>query len=90
MDLVFKSGQTMPSMKVNGAKTKLTAEESSGMPTVTFMKVNGKTTRPTDTVFIFTSMAPNMRATGRTISRTDKEWRAGKMEVATKVATKKA
>ena len=54
MDLVSKFGQITLSMKANGAKTKLTAEESSGMPTATFTKVNGKTIRPTDTEFIFT------------------------------------
>ena len=90
MDQVFKCGQTTPSMKENGAKTKPTVEESSGMLMVTSMRENGRTIKPMDTVFIFMSMVLSTRATGRTISKTVKEWNLGKMGVAMKVATKRA
>jgi hypothetical protein len=85
----FKFGQTMPSTKENGAKTKPTVEASSGMLMEISMKVSGKMIRPMDTVSIFMLMALNMKVTGRTISKTAKEWNPGKMEVAMKVDTKK-
>ena len=51
---MFKSGLIMQSMRVNGEKTKLMEEESSGMLMEISMKANGKTTKLMDTVFTFT------------------------------------
>ena len=87
---VFKSGQTMLNTKVNGEKTKPMAEESSGMLTVMYMRVNGKTTKQMATVSTYTSMVHSMRATGKMIFKMAKAWRAGKTEVVTKAATRKA
>jgi len=90
MDLVFKSGLIMLSMRVNGAKIKPMAEENSGTPMAISMRVNGKTTRLMALVFIFTLMVLNMKATGKMISKTDKAWRAGKTVADMRVDTKKA
>jgi hypothetical protein len=53
MDLVYKFGQTMLSMKVNGGKIRLMVKESFGMLTEIYMKENGRTIRQTDTGYIF-------------------------------------
>ena len=84
-----KSGQTMLSTKVNGAKIKQMAVENSGMLMVTSMRENGRMTRPMVSASTSTSMVLSTKGTGRTISKTAKAWRAGKMAPATKVATKR-
>jgi hypothetical protein len=79
----------MPSMKVNGAKTRQMEEESSGMPMETSMRESGKTTKPMDTESTFMSTELNMKDTGRMIFKTAKEWSHGKMGVAMKVVTRR-
>ena len=89
MDLVFKSGLIMLSMKVNGAKIKPMVVENSGMQMEISMKVSGRTTKLMVLESIFTSMVLNMKAIGKMISKTAREWKAGKMEADMKVAIKK-
>ena len=90
MDQVFKCGQTMPNMKVSGARTKPMAKASSGTQMATFMKDSGKTTRPMVTAYMCTLTEPNMRATGKTTFRTALALRAGQMARSTKAAIKRA
>jgi hypothetical protein len=88
--LVSKSGQITPSTRVNGAKTRQTAVENSGMPTVTSMRASGKTIKPMASVSTFTSMELNTKVTGRMTSKMDREWRAGKTAAVMKADTKRA
>jgi hypothetical protein len=53
MDLVYKFGQTMLSMKVNGGKIRLMVKESFGMLMEIYMKENGRMIKLMDTEYIF-------------------------------------
>jgi hypothetical protein len=86
---VFKYGLIMLDMKVSGERIKLTVVESFGMLMVIFMRVNGKMIKQTVMVSMFMSMALNTKVIGKMTCRMDKEWKAGKMEVAMKVAIRK-
>ena len=85
----FKFGQITQNMKENGEKIKLMDEVNSGMQMVISMKENGRKIKLMVMVFIFMLTELNMKVTGKMISKTAKEWKAGKMVVAMKVATKK-
>ena len=90
MVLVFKFGQIMLSMKVNGERTKLMEEASSGMLTEIFMRENGKTIKlmAMESTFMLTELS--MKVTGKMISKMAKVWNHGKMVADMKVDTKKA
>ena len=77
MDTVNRSGKTVPSTKVTGVSTKLTATESSGMLTEIFSRVNGKTIRQMAMEFTFTKMEPGMRENGKMIFSTVKAKKSG-------------
>jgi len=70
-------------------KTRLMAEESSGMLMVTSMRVSGKRTKQMVMESIFTLTVLNMKDTGRTISKTAKVWKAGKTAADTREDTKR-
>jgi len=75
---------------VSGAKIKPMAEASSGMLMATSTRASGKMTKLMVLEFTSMSTVPNMKATGKTISKTDREWRAGKTAADTKEDIKKA
>ena len=52
--LAHRSGQMLPSMKVDGKITRQMAQESFGTLTGTYTTDSGKTTKPMAMVFIFT------------------------------------
>ena len=79
----------MQNMKVNGVRTKLMVVGNSGTLMVIYTKENGRKIKLMDMVFIFMSMAPNMRVIGRLIFKMVKVWKAGKTAVDMKVDIKK-
>ena len=90
MDQVYKLGLMELSMKESGRRTKLMAEASSGTQMVTYTKENGRKIKPMDSVFMFISTEPGMKASGEMICKTVKAKKAGKMDLATQEATWKA
>ena len=80
----------MLNTKENGEKIKPMVVESSGMQMEISTRVNGKMTRLMAMVSIFMLTALNTKDIGKMICKMDKVWRAGKTEVDTMVAIKKA
>lgn len=84
MVMVNKFGRMGPNMKVTGGLTKHVVKENSGTLMEIYLKVNGWMIRPTDTVYTFIKMEPDMRASGRMIFSTVLEKKFGQIIVNTK------
>jgi len=85
-----RSGQTEPSTKANGDRTKPMALVSSGTPMAMYMRASGKMTKPMGTVSMSMLMALSTKDTGKTISKMEPVLRVGQMVPNTRVATRKA
>lgn len=83
-------GLMAPSTKVNGARTRLMALESSGTQTAMSTKASGRTTKLTAMASTFMSTAPNTKATGRTTCKMETVLNHGRTALVTMVATRKA
>ena len=73
MAMVFRNGQMVPYMKVNGKIIELTVKVNSLISTVTSTKANGSTTKPTETESTSTQTAPDTKANGTTTNNTEKD-----------------
>lgn len=73
MDMEFRYGKMVQSMKDFGKMIKLTGKGNFIMLKVIFMKVNGLKIKFMVMVYILMLLALNMKATGRMICRTDME-----------------
>ena len=62
-------GLITPNMKASGERTRPMDAAREQVPTVTFTMASGRMIKPVATVFTSMLMAPNMRDTGRTISK---------------------
>lgn len=81
MELVSKSGQMEPSMKVNGNMARLTVKVCLTISMVTSTKDSGREIKPMERASILMPMAQPMKDSGKMISNMDTVWKSGVIRV---------